>query len=76
MKLLAGPESSLYTFLPVQDDSWWVPVIRRGQFCLGTPALRSREFCEELTQILESAPAPRMPLQRAQPPKERKKIAS
>lgn len=77
MKLLADSDSSLYTFLPVQDDSWWVPVIRRGQFCLGTPALRSREFCEELTEILERAPAPRMPLQRAQPlSKERKKIAS
>lgn len=77
MKLLAEPESSLYTCLPVQDDCWWVPVIRKGQFCLGSPALRSREFCEELTQILERAPAPRMPLQRAQPlPKERKKIAS
>jgi len=76
MKLLADSESSLYTYLPVQDDCWWVPVIRKGQFCLGTPALRSREFCEELTQILMRASAPRMPIRRAPHREEKKKIAS
>jgi len=76
MGLLADSESSLYTCLPVQDDCWWVPVIRQGQFCLGTPALRSREFCEELTQILTRA-VPRIPVRRAPaPPEEKKKLAS
>ena len=76
MKLLADSEASLYACLPVQDDCWWVPVIRRSQFCLGTPALRSREFCEELTQILARA-VPRMPVHRAAAlPEEKKKIAS
>jgi len=77
MKLLAGSESSLYACMPVQDDCWWVPVIRNGQFCLGTPALRSREFCEELTQILTRASVPRMPVRRTPPlPEEKKKIGS
>ena len=76
MNLLVDSESSLYTCLPVQDDCWWVPVIRRGQFCLGTPALRSREFCDELTQILMRA-VPRMPVHRTPAsPEEKKKIAS
>jgi CheY-like chemotaxis protein len=77
MNLLADSESSLYASMPVQDDCWWVPVIRRGQFCLGTPALRSREFSEELMQILERASLPRLPVRSAEPPLQvRKKIAS
>jgi len=76
MKLLSGSESSLYTCLPVQDDCWWVPVIREGQFCLGTPALRSREFCEELTRILTRASLPRIPIRSAPRPEAKKKIAS
>jgi hypothetical protein len=77
LNLLADAESSLYASMPVQDDCWWVPVIRKGQFCLGTPALRSREFSDELMRILERAPVPRMPVRQSQsPPEAKKKIAS
>jgi hypothetical protein len=59
---LGGSNCTVFYSRPVEDACWWLPVVRRGQKCLGAPALRPSEFMGELTQMvkeiqLEDAPA-------------------
>ena len=49
---LAGSETSIFYTLPVENGCWWLPVLRRGQDCHGTPAFRRNEFPFELERIL------------------------
>jgi hypothetical protein len=52
-ELLGSAASIFYTF-PVENGCWWLPTLRRGQDCHGTPAFRRNEFPFELERILQS----------------------
>lgn len=43
--------SIFYTF-PVENGCWWLPALRNGQDCHGSPAFRRSEFPAELERIL------------------------
>jgi hypothetical protein len=49
--LIGSGVSIFYTF-PVENGCWWMPTLRRGQYCHGTPAFRRNEFPYELERIL------------------------
>jgi hypothetical protein len=51
-ELLGSSASIFYTF-PVENDCWWLPTLRHGQDCHGTPAFRRSEFPIELERILQ-----------------------
>lgn len=53
MVLLAGLRVSLFHMLPVEEGCWWLPVIRNGEKCLGTPAFRPSEFTCVLVKIVK-----------------------
>ena len=53
MVLLAGLRVSMFHMLPVEEGCWWLPVIRNGEKCLGTPALGSGEFRCVLVEIVK-----------------------
>jgi hypothetical protein len=50
--LLEGSPTSLYCFLPTQDSCLWIPIVERGQICLGAPALRPSDFGRVLRRVL------------------------
>jgi hypothetical protein len=50
-ELIGSNVSMFYTF-PVENGCWWLPTLRRGQACHGTPAFRRNEFPNELERIL------------------------
>ena len=50
---LSGSRTTLFYALPVEVGCWWVPVLRIGTECLGSPALRPREFSYVLNEIVE-----------------------
>jgi hypothetical protein len=52
-ELLGSNVSIFYTF-PVENGCWWLPTLRRGKDCHGTPAFRRNEFPFELERILQS----------------------
>ncbi|HXP79916.1 MAG TPA: hypothetical protein VN976_08420 [Verrucomicrobiae bacterium] len=49
---LIGSEVSVFYTFPVENGCWWLPTLRRGQDCHGTPAFRRNEFPFELERIL------------------------
>ena len=49
---LIGSEASIFYTFPVENGCWWLPTLRRGQDCHGTPAFRRNEFPFELERIL------------------------
>jgi hypothetical protein len=51
---LIGSEASVFYTFPVENGCWWLPALRRGQDCHGTPAFRRNEFPLELERILRS----------------------
>jgi hypothetical protein len=51
---LIGSEASIFYTFPVENGCWWLPTLRRGQDCHGTPAFRRKEFPFELERILQS----------------------
>jgi hypothetical protein len=50
--LLWGGRSSLFYIARVGDDCWWLPVLRRGRECFGSPALRTNEFMNALDDVI------------------------
>jgi len=50
--LLAGLRLSVFHMFPVEEGCWWLPVIRNGEECLGTPAFRPTEFRGVLAEIV------------------------
>ena len=50
---LVGSPASLFRCYPVEDSCWWLPIVRRGEECLGAPALRPGEFASALEGILQ-----------------------
>ena len=53
MALLAGRRVSMFYMLPVEEGCWWLPVLRNGENCLGTPAIRTTEFTYVLIEIIQ-----------------------
>jgi hypothetical protein len=51
--LLAGLRVSMFHMHPVEEGCWWLPVIRNGEKCLGTPAFRPSEFGCVLVEIVK-----------------------
>jgi hypothetical protein len=49
---LVGSGVSIFYTFPVENDCWWLPTLRDGQDCHGTPAFRRNEFPDELERIL------------------------
>ncbi len=49
---LIGSGVSIFYTLPVENDCWWLPTLRHGEDCHGTPAFRRNEFPYELERIL------------------------
>lgn len=50
---LAGTRATVFYVFPVQDSCWWLPALRQGVDCFGTPALRPNEFSAQLKHILK-----------------------
>ena len=48
--LLSGSSASLFSFLRVEEGSWWVPVLQFGKECYG-PALRVGDFAHVLDDL-------------------------
>jgi len=53
MALLAGLRVSMFYMLPVEEGCWWLPVLRNGENCLGTPAIHTTEFTYVLIEIIK-----------------------
>ncbi len=49
---LSGSRTTLFYMFPVEVGCWWVPVLRIGAECFGCPALRPREFSDDLDRIV------------------------
>jgi hypothetical protein len=49
---LIGSNASVFYTFPVENGCWWLPTLRRGQDCHGTPAFRRNEFPYELERTL------------------------
>jgi hypothetical protein len=48
-----GPHTTLFRCHLVEDGCWWLPIVRHGERCLGTPALRQSEFASALERVFE-----------------------
>ena len=57
LALLAGLRVSMFYMLPVEEGCWWLPVLRNGENCLGTPAIRTTEFTYVLIEIIKGIAA-------------------
>lgn len=53
MDVLDGPEVTLFYFQAVEKGCWWLPAIRCGRPCLGSPALRPGEFTAVLDAVID-----------------------
>jgi CheY-like chemotaxis protein len=51
---LAGSPTTLFLSTPVESGTLWLPMIERGERCMGGPLLRPREFKDALAKILNS----------------------
>ena len=51
---LVGSSASVFYTFPVENGCWWLPTLRDGKDCHGTPAFRRNEFPFELERILQS----------------------
>ena len=50
---LTGSSVSIFYTFPVENGFWWLPTLRHGQDCHGSPAFRRNEFLFELEHILQ-----------------------
>ena len=50
---LSGSGTTLFYYHAVERGCWWLPALRGGQECFGSPALRSREFVTVLDEIIK-----------------------
>lgn len=53
LRQLRGKQSSLFFYIPVEDDSWWIPALSEGRDCLGAPAIRSSQLAKTLREIAQ-----------------------
>lgn len=57
VELLEGSDVSLFYSCPVEVGSWWLPALRRGEKCFGSPALRPSEFVSALDEAIDEVRA-------------------
>lgn len=50
---LLGSPVSMFCAHAIEDSCLWLPVMLKGDECLGKPPLRPKEFAEKLGQILD-----------------------
>jgi CheY-like chemotaxis protein len=50
---LEGTETTLFYSLGVEDGSWWLPALRRGENCFGEPAIHSSAFMGALEKTIQ-----------------------
>lgn len=50
---MAARQCDAFSALRVENGYWWLPIMREGEHCLGSPALRSREFIPTLERTLQ-----------------------
>jgi len=55
--LLSGSRSSLFCSLRVETGYWWLPVLRIGKECFGTPAFRPGDFVRAFDQLVKDIKA-------------------
>lgn len=53
---LKGTRATVFYAHLVEDSCWWVPSLRDGAECFGTPALRPAEFTGLLDRLVGIAP--------------------
>lgn len=53
MSLLEGSGATLFFCCVVEDGCWWLPALRCGQKCFGSPALLPSEFVMTLDKTIE-----------------------
>ena len=51
--LLSGSHASAFCSLRVEESYWWLPVLRFGRDCLGTPAFRLGDFTRVFDQLVK-----------------------
>jgi hypothetical protein len=54
---LSGLPVTAFLCLPVENSCFWLPAIDGGQNCLGSPALRPRDFASALQEMVRCLPA-------------------
>jgi len=54
---LGESDCTVFFTCPLEDGCWWVPLMRHGQKCLGTPALLPSEFAELLPRLVKEIAA-------------------
>jgi hypothetical protein len=52
-QFLGGASCTVYFCFRVEDGCWWLPLLSRGQKCLGAPAFRPSEFVGELDRLVK-----------------------
>jgi DNA-binding NtrC family response regulator len=52
IQCLIGSSATMFYLFPVEDSCWWLPAVKQGQPCFGSPALRPHAFTEVLNTIL------------------------
>ena len=50
---LAGSRVSIFQLFPVENDCWWLPVLRQGEDCFGSPGFRTKDLRGQLARVLE-----------------------
>jgi hypothetical protein len=53
MSLLEGSTTTVFYSHAVEHGCWWLPALRRGEKCFGSPALRPREFVTLLDETID-----------------------
>jgi hypothetical protein len=48
---LSGLVVTAFLCLPVEDSCFWLPVVERGRPCLGSPALRPKDFARAIREL-------------------------
>jgi hypothetical protein len=52
---LVGSRTTIFYTFPVENGCWWLPALRRGEDCHGSPAFRRTEITFELERIFQDS---------------------
>ena len=61
MDLLEGSDTNLFYSYAVEDGCWWLPALRWGEKCFGSPALRPNEFVRLLDETIKEIQGDALP---------------
>ncbi len=53
MSLLEGSDTTVFYSYAVEDSCWWLPALRSGKKCFGSPAFRQSEFVALLDETID-----------------------